>query len=197
MLTINLGTKHNLRQAQTLVKKYHYLHTPVHNIARPMVYTITINHKTEIMGLIIVSNPQATRLRGWWGYPGLITKWQVVNLSRIWLNPAIQKGGQLCKPGLVPGFIDRKGIFQPITPSWAIGQVLKRVQKDRIAMHPPVYPAQPYHIRLVISYHDPKHHSGHIYRAANAEPVHKNKQENIAGLGNCLSHNGHGKIYRC
>ena len=34
-----------------------------------------------------------------------------------------------------------------------------------------VYPSQPYHIRLAISYSDPKFHRGTIYKQAHAAPM--------------------------
>jgi hypothetical protein len=55
--------------------------------------------------------------------------------------------------------------------SWFIGQVLERIQEDWVSLWPPVYLDNPYHIRLVISYHDPAHHKGTIYKASGAEPL--------------------------
>jgi len=54
--------------------------------------------------------------------------------------------------------------------------VLGLVQVDRVSLWPPVYPEQPYHIRLTISYHDPQYHRGAIYRAAQAEPLYLDRQ---------------------
>lgn len=176
MLTIRLGTKSDLAWAQEIVTAYHYLHQPVHNQARPMVYVI--EYLGEKLGLIMVGNPHATRCRGWWGYPGLINQWQVVDLCRILFNPRIQFGGGFAlSPGIVPGFRDRKGIFRPTVASWAIQEVLKRVQKDRISLWPPVLIDDPYHIRLVISYHDPKYHRGNIYKVSDALPMYTDEND--------------------
>lgn len=131
-----------------------------------MVYVIG-----DRLGLIMVSNPHAPMCKTWWGYDGLPTQWQVVDLCRIWLDPRIQKGGELCRPEICPGFIGWRGKWWPSVASWAIEEVLKRVQKDRVSMYPPVFPDQPYHIRLVISYHDPKFHKGKIYKVTNAQPM--------------------------
>lgn len=170
MLSLTLGTKTDLAWAQAAVKEHHYLHQPVHPRARPWVYTLATD--TERLGLIMASIPHATRCKGWWGYPGLPTHWQVVDLCRIWLSPRLQAGGDLSRSGRVPGFFDRKGIWRPTVASWAIEQVLDRIQVDWVSLWPPVYPDQPYHVRLVISYQDPAYHQkGTIYRATAARPM--------------------------
>lgn len=175
-LTISLGNKTDLRWAQQVVTEHHYLHQPVHNQARPMVYVL--KHDGRRLGLIMVGLPHATRNRGWWGYEGLPTQWQVVDLCRIWLSPEIQAGGALAQLGIVPGFTDRKGVFRPTVATWFIHQVLARVQRDRVSLWPPVYLERPYHIRLVISYHDPALHKGTIYKAAGAEPMYTDDDGN-------------------
>ncbi len=172
MIEIILGNKADLEWGQEIVETYHYLHQRVDNRARPMIYVIS--YQRQRLGLIMAGIPHATKCGGWWGYPGLPTQWQVLDLCRIWLNQQIQPGGALARPGIVPGIFDRKGKFQPTAASWAIGEVLARIGRDRIALWPPVYIEQPYHIRLVISYHDPQYHTGAIYRYAGAEPVYTN-----------------------
>jgi hypothetical protein len=174
MLTIELGTRKDTEWAQDVVTKHHYLHQPVDPRARPMTYVI----RQQLpgiggiaAGLVMLGIPHATKCGGWWGYEGLPTQWQVVDLCRIWLSPAIQVGGEWCEPGSVPGFYDRHGVWRPTVATWAIAQVLERVQADRVRMWPPVYPAQPYHIELAISYHDPQYHRGTIYRHSQATPM--------------------------
>jgi len=126
---------------------------------------------SERVGLVMLGIPHATKCSGWWGYPGLPTQWQVVDLCRIYLDPAVQYGGQWCEPGEVPGYTDRHNVFRPTVATWAIGEVLARVQADRVRLWPPVYVDQPYHVELAISYSDPKFHKGTIYRHANALPM--------------------------
>ena len=179
-LIITLGNRQDLAWAQATVTKKHYLHQPVHNQARPMVYIISLHG--ERVGLVMVGLPHATRNRGWWGYPGLPTQWQVVDLCRIWLDPAVQQGGGWATDGRVPGFTDRRGIFRPTVATWAISEVLARVQRDRVSLWPPVYPRQPYHILLAISYHDPALHKGSIYPLAGAEPMYTRGGRPSAGL---------------
>jgi hypothetical protein len=97
-----------------------------------------IRHLGVPVGLVILGIPHATRCRGWWGYEGLPTQWQVVDLSRIWISAYYQRGdmGVYAQPGIVPGFTDRRGIWRPAVASWAIGEVLARVQADRVRLGP-------------------------------------------------------------
>jgi hypothetical protein len=168
-LTIRLGGKPDLTWAQRTVTEHHYLRQPVDSRARPMVYVI--DYDAVPVGLVMLGIPHATRCTGWWGYPGLPTQWQVVDLCRIWLSPALQDGGRWCDPEFVPGFTDRHGRFRPTTATWAISEVLQRVQADRVRLWPPVYLEQPYHILLAISYHDPRFHRGTIYKQSGALPL--------------------------
>lgn len=175
-LVVQLGGKKELAIAQKIVEEKHYLRRQVHPQARPMVYII--EHRRTIAGLIMVSIPHATRNRGWWGYPGTPTQWQVIDLCRIWIDPIFQPGNAYCYPGVVPGFTDRNDIFRSTTPTWAMQQVLKRVQIDRVSLWPPVYPDEPYHIRLAISYHDPEFHKGTIYRMMGWQPMYQDAAGN-------------------
>ena len=114
MLTIELGTRKDLEWAQDVVTKHHYLHQPVDPRARPMVYVIKFpaaGLEPVRAGLVMLGIPHATKCGGWWGYDGLPTQWQVVDLCRIWLSPAIQAGGLWCEPDSVPGFYDRHGPY--------------------------------------------------------------------------------------
>jgi len=172
-LTINLGNRDDLAWAQRTVIEHHYLHAPVDPRARPMCYIV--RHDGFRKGLVMLGIPHATKCTGWWGYPGMPTQWQTVDLCRIWLDPDLQAGGFWCRPGAVPGFTDRRGVWRPATATWAIGAVLARVQRDRVALWPPVYPAQPYHILLAISYSDPQYHNGTIYKQAHAEPMYTDR----------------------
>lgn len=168
-LTLSLGDAGDLDWAQATVAAHHYLRRPVDRRARPMCYVV--RHNGLRRGLVIVGLPHATKCRGWWGYAGLPTQWQTLDLSRIWIDPDLQAGGFWCEPGEVPGFTDRRGQWRPAVATWMIREVLGRVGRDRVALWPPVYPAMPYHIRLVISYHDPAYHRGTIYRQSGAAPM--------------------------
>ncbi len=181
-LTIQLGDRHDLTWAQSTVTQAHYLHQPVDPRARPMVYVVM--HGIARAGLVMLGIPHATRCGGWWGYPGLPTQWQTVDLNRIYIHPYFQPGESgiyTREPGVVPGFVDRKGVFRPTVATWAIREVLQRVQADRVRLWPPVYPSQPYHIRLAISYSDPQFHKGTIYKAAGALPMYMANGQPVPG----------------
>lgn len=180
MLSVSLATTDDsVRWATATVIESHYLHKAVDPRARPMTYIV---HEDGLrLGVVMLGIPHATRCRGWWGYPGLPTQWQVVDLCRIWLDPSLQGGGSRCRFGVVPGFRDRRGVWHPMVATWVIGQVLGSVQRDRVALWPPVYPDQPYHIRLAISYHDPQYHRGTIYRQSHALPLYKNDRGAVPG----------------
>ncbi len=165
--------------AKAMVRANHYLHSVPDPRARVMTYVLRL--RDAFVGTVMLGIPHATRCGGWWGYPGLPTQWQVIDLCRIWLHPDVQTFGCWCKRGIVPGFVDRRGDWRPATATWAIREVLARVQRDRVALWPPVYPEQPYHILLGLSYHDPKFHRGTIYKASGAEPMYTSRGQPVAG----------------
>ena len=172
-LNITLADAADLAWAQRTVTAAHYLRAPVDPRARPMAYII--RRDDWRVGLVMLGIPHATRCQSWWGYPGLPTQWQVVDLCRIWLDPEIQRDGFWCEPGTVPGYTDRHGTFRPTTATWAISEVLACVQADRVRLWPPVYPDRPYQIELAISYSDPRYHRGTIYRHAGALPMYTDR----------------------
>lgn len=169
MVLLYPATKHDMPWLRRMIVQHHYLHQWPHPLSRPMAYILRLNRRD--VGAVVVGLPHAAKCKGWWGYDGLPTQWQVVDVSRIWLHPGIQQGGEWCSPENLPGFVDRKGVFRPTTISYVISTLLERVQRDRVSQYPPVYLHQPYHIRLAISYHDPAHHKGTIYQASGAVPM--------------------------
>lgn len=169
LLTVTLGTADQLELCQEIAVGYHYLHRRVDNRAWPMCYLVWSERRH--LGMVMAGIPHATACQGWWGKRAGLTQWQVVDLCRIWLHPDVQAGGINCNPEWVPGYYDRRGQWRSTLATWVIHAVLERVQRDWVALWPPVYPDQPYHIRLAISYSDPKFHRGTIYRLAGAEPM--------------------------
>ena len=143
--------------AQEVVTRHHYLHRPVHPLALPFAYAIRLDG--QVVGTIIMAAVHFTRLRGLFGYPGLPTKWQVLQVARVWITPEVQ--GQTVT--------DSRGRTHtmPIA-SRALALMLRRVQRDWLEHHPPRFPDRPYHIRLVLAYADTgQGHEGTIYKAAN------------------------------
>jgi hypothetical protein len=86
-----------------------------------------------------------------------LTSWQVLLISRLWLEPDVQQ--------------PQSNGHASCIASCAIAKMLKQVQRDWIEHHPPVKcPLLPYHIQLIISHADTgAGHSGTIYKAAGFE----------------------------
>lgn len=103
-----------------------------------------------------------TKQKNLFGYPNLPTKWQVLTISRVWIYPHFQNRTVTGKQGHTHTL--------PVA-TCALGKMLKRVQRDWIEHHPPRFPDQPYHIRLILAYADTGvGHKGTIYKAANFRP---------------------------
>lgn len=160
--------------AAAAVKAGHYLRSAPDPRSRPFCYVVTVAGQT--VGCLWFGRPESTRcyagelrygstddvVTGRAGYD----RWEVLNLSRVWLDPAVQSGGRLCTPELLPGFRDRKGRWRPSLASELIRAAFARVGFDYLAAHPPCFTAEPYAIRAVLSYCDTRLHRGTIYRAA-------------------------------
>jgi hypothetical protein len=130
---------------------YHYLHRWPDDRSLPFGYRLISDGvgtapDGRLHGLVVMKKPQHHRQVGLFGYEGLPTSWQVLDLARVWINPCWQ----------VPGL----NIF-----SRMVGMVMRQVQSDWLEHHPPVFPDLPYHIRLIISYCELSHHDGTAYRA--------------------------------
>lgn len=156
-LSLTLADRVGLRWAQEQVTASHYLHHPVDVRCRPLAYLIQCDG--QAMGCLIFGRPEATRVTGWYGSVEDVqagrcplTRWQVLNLARVWLHPDLQAGGrQHC----------------PNAASWAIGQALRRVGYDYLIQHPPCFLDEPYEIRTCLSYCNTHLHRGTLYRASN------------------------------
>lgn len=138
--------------ANALVEQCHYLHRRVHPRAHPFAYRVLLDDVP--CGTIVMATPHFTRKRDLFGYPGLPTKWQVLVVARVWLDPEVQRR-------------QANGHASNVA-SCALAHVLRRVDGDWLAHHPPRFPDQPYHVKLVLAYADTgQGHQGVIYRAAN------------------------------
>lgn len=165
----------NLVQAERAVLNqlsvdYHYMHRPIHNRASPFGWLVQFDGKSldsagKPFGFIVYASIHFTRLRNEFGYSGLPTKWQVLSLSRLWLNDSLPKNSATC----------------------VIGKSLKIVQRRWLEVHPPKYLDQPFHIVKIISYADTRFHKGTIYRAANfresGETISRKRHRNTRGAG--------------
>lgn len=142
----------DLHWAQDLVTLRHYLHRPIHLLSLPFAYSINLDG--EPVGCIIMATPHFTKKKDLFGYDGLPTKWQVLQIARLWLDPSVQ--------------VRASNGHASCIASCAIAKVLKRVQTDWLEHHPPRFPDQPYQIRFILAYADTGvGHQGTIYKAAN------------------------------
>lgn len=131
----------------------HYLHRWPDPRSLPFAYVVQVNGNSHaedgrINGLLVLKKLQHHKQRNLFGYPGLPTAWQVLDLARVWIHPQWQT------PGV--------NLF-----SRAVSQVLKRVQRDWLDHHPPRFPDRPYHVEIVVSYADNRFHKGTAYKACN------------------------------
>lgn len=160
------------------VRRHHYLHTAPDPRTRPFAYAVLL--QGEPVGCLHFGRPEATCCyRGGLTYgsqAGITSgraafdRWEVLNLSRVWLSPDVQAGGRLARPEVMPaglpGHTDRKGVYWPYLASWLIRLSLARVGRDYLLARPPCFVEEPYQVRAVLSYCDTRLHRGTIYKAA-------------------------------
>lgn len=138
-----------------MATEHHYMHRPIHAKSVPFGWAVRINGEEtrpdgRPVGFIIFATIHYTKLGGEFGYPGLPTKWQVLSLARLWLHPDYQRGGQLCTPDNLPGFVDRTGEFRSTLATHVIDMALDVVQSRWLEVHPPRFLDQPYHILIEV-----------------------------------------------
>lgn len=134
------------------VEKYHYMHRWPDPRSLPFGYALTVDGESlmpdgRLCGLVVMKKPQHHRQHDLFGSWPLPTSWQVLDLARVWIHPDLQQTGL--------------NVF-----SQTVSRVLRHVQWDWLEHHPPVFPSQPYHITLIISYCELAHHDGTAYRAS-------------------------------
>lgn len=164
----------DLAQAQRLVTERHYLHAPVD--ARCSVEGYAAFMCNEPVAFLLLGRPQATRCFPWYGSVedlaigrAEVTRWQVLNLARVWIDPRIQVGGSWYEPDYLPGFIDRKGTWRSTFGSLLLERLADCVPFDYLASRPPCFLDEPYELRWLISYCDTRVHRGTLYRASGFE----------------------------
>src|SRR3990167_4027301 len=148
--------------------KHHYMHRAVHPRSFPLGYRLIFDGESRgngtPCGFITFASIHFVKQRDLFGYPSLPTKWQVLSLARFWLADTLPKN----------------------TATAVLGKLLRvqgeekicRVGRGWLGVHPPRFPDDPYHIRLIISYADKTHgHEGTIYKAANFERVKETKSQ--------------------
>jgi hypothetical protein len=161
--------------AQATVTRHHYRRTPVSGRACPEGWAVELPQLGRV-GCLIVGRPQATICRPWYGSVEdvalgrcSVTRWQVLNLARVWLAPSVQRDGSHYGHDWLPGFVDRKNRWHSTLASVALREVGARVGFEYLLARPPVFLDEPYEIRWLLSYCDTRQHRGVIYRAAGFE----------------------------
>lgn len=170
-LYLDIMTGKEKQEAQAIVVENHYLHTPVDSRCSIEGYWLMNECGDARMGLMLFGRPQATRCADWYGSVDdviagrcEVTRWQVLNLARVFLHPQYQSGGDMCWRG--PGFVDRKGVWRSKLASAMLRMAVERIGYDYLVLRPPVFLDEPYQIEWLLSYCDTKLHKGTIYKAA-------------------------------
>lgn len=121
------------------------------------------------LGVLVFKKPQHLRQAGLFGEgmtdPAtgrpLPTSWQVLDLARVWVHPDVQSVRWEGRDRAGRPALQRLNLF-----SRMVAMALRRLQRDWLEFHPPVFPHLPYHVTLVLSYCDRAHHQGTGYRAS-------------------------------
>jgi hypothetical protein len=133
----------DLKQATRIIIYYHYLHRG--RTMAQLPYWVLVDDIP--VGVILYSLPRLSVPI--FGIPPM----NAVELARMWLSPDVQ--GKIIK--------DSNGRSHALSvASCAVGQSLKRIQKDWYAK----YPKLP-DVLAVVSWADNVHHEGVIYKACN------------------------------
>lgn len=173
-VTLELLSRANMDWAAAMCREHHYLRRMPDPRTMPVGYLVMVD--SWAAGLLLFGRPEATRCRNWYGSVAdvitgrcEVTRWQVLNLSRVLLLPAFQRGGAMCEPGITPGFVDREGEWHSALASMAIRAAMGQIGFDYLTVYPPVFLNEPFQIRWLMSYCDTRLHRGVIYQASGFE----------------------------
>lgn len=166
LLRIHLASDKELQWAQDKVIEHHYLHAPVDNRCRPIAYIVTLQQ--ERVGCLIFGRPESTACYPWYGSVhdvqtgrAHLSRWELINLARVWLDPMVQRGG---------------ASYIANAATYVIAQALSRVVVDYLILNPPIFLEEPWQLRECLSYCDTQFHRGTLYRAANFSLVRENRR---------------------
>lgn len=169
------------RWAAMHIERGHYLHKMPDPRTSFEVYSIGLHGR--LIGALVFGRPEATRCADWYG--GVddvkarrcdVTRWQVLNLARVWVSPDYQAGGALCRPDVVPGYVDRRGMFRSTLASDALRAAMRVIGFDYLVRRPPCFLDEPYQIAWLLSYCDTRLHRGTIYAASGFERYRVNER---------------------
>ena len=186
MLTLTVADPAMLAWCQAQWRAHHYLRAPIDPRCSVLAYVVSLHGVT--VGALGFGRPESTRCyRGGLTYGSVAdvtagraqySRWEVLNLARVWLDPIVQQGGVWHTPELLPGYVDRRGVWRSTLASVVIGLALEQVVIDYLLRFPPCFPEEPYQLAEVLSYCDTRRHRGTIYRAAGFRLV----RTNAAGI---------------
>jgi hypothetical protein len=148
------------------IEECHYLHRWPDPRSEPFGYCLSLDGQTSAadgrpFGAVVFKLLQHKRQQGLFGYPGLPTQWQVLDLARVWIHPDLQAYAWMGT--------DRSGRLRLMDLnafSRMTSAAIRRVQRDWLEWHGVRYLDEPYHIELIVSYCDRTHHQGTGYKAA-------------------------------
>lgn len=159
-------TKEEFSWCQRTVTQFHYLHRPVDQRSSPLAYIVLLFGKR--VGVLIFGRMESTRcFDPAWSYGSVedvragrcqFTRWEILVLMRVWLDPAIQRGGDYFHPqtypgpSILPGFWDRKSVWQSSAASYVVNQAVEQIGFDYLQARPPCFTDEPWQIRQVVSY---------------------------------------------
>ena len=156
------------------VRERHYLHTVPDPRATPETFAVWL--PSGLAGALIFTRPEATRCADWYGSVKDATdgrcdstRWQVLNLARVWIAPRYQIGGELYDRRYVPGYTDRRGKFRSTLASTILRAAIANIGYEYLRLRPPCFLEEPYRIRWLLSYCDTRLHRGVIYAASGFE----------------------------
>lgn len=180
-LSLLLADDAQTRWASRMVSQYHYLNAPVDPRCSALTYIVTLGG--QYIGILTFGRPEATSVSEWYGSvlqkqrgECRLSRWEILNLARVWLSPSVQIGGLWYSPDILPGFSDRHGNFQSSLATTVIRMALEAVVVDYLIQFVPIWTDEPYQIREIISYCDPRYHRGVVYQQAGFRMVRENSR---------------------
>lgn len=170
------------RSAQWNITRHHYLRRWPDPRTSVEVYEINRAWLGGTIGYLVFGRGEATRCGTWYGSVDdvragrcEVTRWQVLNLARVWLEPAYQATGVYHQLRMIPGFVDRRGVFRSTLASEILRAAVQVIGYEYLIHRPPCFLDEPYQIEWLLSYCDTRLHRGTIYAAAGFERYRVNR----------------------
>jgi len=162
------------RWAAKVITAHHYLGRMPDPRTSFEIFSILLHGR--LIGAMVFGRPEATRCADWYGSVddvharrSQVTRWQVLNLARVWISSDYQTGGAMCRPDVVPGFIDRRSLFRSTLASEALQVATQAIGFEYLKRRPPCFLDEPYQIEWLLSYCNTNLHHGTIYAASGFE----------------------------